>query len=124
MDKKEIFTELRDKFKGVRLDIDYTKGAQGRDEFDELEKTYMNMLSEAMDKTDSFDAYYLKNIPQRNGTGYYMLYHLIKDKAPLKDCFTALTFLLRNHKRSPGSFSGAVNAGVVYNVLDYVCKLL
>ncbi|MBR0315973.1 MAG: hypothetical protein IJQ99_03830 [Synergistaceae bacterium] len=117
--KKEIFAKIRDMFKGVHI------GFKDGKEFDsELEDSLFNALNEAMDKTDSFDAYYLKNIPQRNGTGYYMLYHLVEDNAPLKDCFTALTFLLRNHKQRPGGFSSAVNENVVYEVLDRVCKLL
>ena len=118
-DKKEVFMKLRDTFKGVF--IGYTDGMH----FDhEKKEKFYNILYEAMEQTDSFDDDYLKHIPQRNGTGYYMLYRIVSDKAPLEDCFTALTFLLKNNNRNPSGFSEAVNQQVVYNVLNYMCELL
>ena len=118
-EKKEIFMKLSEQFKGAH--IGYLNGKYW--DYEKEEKLY-NALYEAMDKTDSFDADYLKHVPQTNGSGYYMLYNLIKDKAPLKDCFTALTFLLKNHDKSPGSFSDAVSMQVVYDVLNRICELL
>lgn len=126
VNKKEIFIQMRDKFKDARITHNYSN----EDDYDridreyqELEDSYRNALSEAMEKTDSFDPYYLKNVPQRNGLGYYMLYHLDKDSS-LNECFTALTFLIKNHKNNPGGFSNAVNDNIVYKVLKHVCDLL
>ncbi|MBR0315658.1 MAG: hypothetical protein IJQ99_02185 [Synergistaceae bacterium] len=124
--KKEIFTQMRDKFKDARITHNYSN----EDDYDridreyqELKKSYLNALSEAMEKTDSYDPYYLKNVPRVNGSGYYMLYHLDKNSS-LNECFTALTFLIKNHKNNPGGFATAVNDKTVYRVLKYVCDLL
>ena len=118
-EKKEIFMKLSEQFKDVF--IGYKDGKYWEYE---LEEKLYNALYEAMDKTDSFDADYLKHVPQTNRWGYDMLYSLIDNKAPLKDCLTALTFLLKNNKNNPGGFSNAVNNKTVYNVLNYICELL
>ncbi|MBR0075472.1 MAG: hypothetical protein IJP96_06940 [Synergistaceae bacterium] len=124
--KKEIFTQMRDKFKDAKIYKDYrNKDDYSRieREYQELKDSYLNALADAMEKTDSYDPYYLKNVPHTNRWGYGMLYDLNKNSS-LNECFTALTFLIKNNKNNPGGFALAVNNNVVYRVLKYVCDLL
>ena len=112
---KETFEHLRDLFKenrGPKENIDY--------------EGLREALYQGLKSTGTLDPDYLDHIPMYNGRGYTLFSKLIKEKLPLQDCYTALTFLVRakNLKGAEDMFNDYVNVGDIYDALVYICKLL
>ena len=112
---KETFEHLRDLFKENR-------GPKENIDFDGLREA----LYKGLKDTGTLDPDYLDHIPMYNGRGYTLFVKLVKEKLPLQDCYTALTFLVRakNLKGLNDMFNEFTQYGDIYDALVYICKLL
>ena len=104
--KKEILTELRDRFNCKDVDLDKHAGLYSD-------------LYEALENTNLIDYKYLEHLNKEGG--YYMLDN--PQELSLKECGTALTFILRADRFCEGAFYMAIKDGSIYKTLCRACEL-